>query len=356
MGSANKKAKQAGMAADELIRQQAEDTGQPAPGEDDKAQLKEVPKGEVEASADLEKNLDQPKSSGPGAEPAKTDVDWEARFKGLQTAYDRDVPKLRGELGTAYTSIESLQGQIDELKEAIGKPLDPVVDVPVESVEFTDEEIEQYGPGQIGMMKRIAEGSRTQMAKDMLELQNTIAELSSGQKRIEEDTVVSNEQKFFDDVTKAVPDWRAINTNPAFHAFLDEKVAYTDKTKSEFLTEARGKLQTSKVIQIFTDFLGVAPTSSSHSDEPELKPEFDVPEDLITPKNSGGGFIPNKEERYYTSEEVTQFYKDKAQGKYRGKEDEARVIENDIFAAGQQGRVITSKAAAKAARFSKDEL
>jgi hypothetical protein len=44
--------------------------------------------------------------------------------------------------------------------------------------------------------------------------------------------------------------------------------------------------------------------------------------------------------KQWTRKDIKQFYADKAAGKYAGREDQAKAIEADIFAAPAQGRVV----------------
>lgn len=350
----NKNAKKAGKQANELIKQVAEgQSGIPAPGDDDQAAQKEAEaRAEAEAKAKLEasdkakQDLSQTASPDEGAELSQADKDWEARFKGLQTTYNREVPKLRGELETAYGSIETLQEQIDELKKAITKS------EPVEvstALELTAEEEEQYGPGWVAMMQKIAQGSNSDLAKQVVDLQQELANVKVGQKQIVEHAVVSNEEKFFSTLDAQIPNWGEINNSLKFHEFLKEEVAYTGKTRKFYLDKARSELDSGKIIRIFTDFTDVVPQGSSLNSE--LAADLDVPEELITPKNLSGGAPPVEEQKYYTNGQINKFFRDKTDGKYKGKEAEARMIEKDIFAAGQEGRIISDKQAERQYQF-----
>jgi len=352
----NRNAKKQGEEADRLIREAA------GSGDDDQAQAEATAaaeaeakkKAELEASDKAKQNLDPDnKSPEAGAEPTLADNDWKARFKGLQAVYDRDVPKLRGELQTAYTSIDGLQGQIDELKALISKPAE-LIDEPVE-LDLSDEEREQYGPGLIAMMEKIALSNGSELAKQVIDLQQELSEVKIGQKQMVEHSAVSDEQKFFSTLTAEIENWGEINDSADFHQFLEEEVAYTGHNRRHFLDTARERLDVGKVIRIFKDFTSVAPQGSSLDSELP-KSDLDVPEELITPKNSGSGIPPAEEQKYYSTAEVNKFYHDKSTGKYKGKEEEAKILEKDIFAAGREGRILSDKAYERSMKFTDKEL
>ena len=346
-----KRSKKAGEEANRLINELNQEPGKAAPDETT-AQDEATKKAEAEASADSEQNLDQSSPLEKGAEPAPAGEDWEARFKGLQITYQRDVPELRGQLLVANQSLDSLRSEFTALKEQLDSAPDEQSEKPAE-LELTAEEIEQYGPGLIEMMKRISQNGSGDLAKQVVGLQQTIAELKAGQDSIVKHTAVSEEDKFFSELDAAVPDWEKINHDPKFHAFLAETVPYTGNERQVFLKQARESFDAKATIQFFTDFKDtVSPGSSQDS---EHKPDLEIPENMVTPKNSGGGAPPAEEKKYYTVDEVNRFYKEKAGGKYRGKETEARKLEKDIFAAGNEGRILSNAQADKAYRFSKDD-
>jgi len=293
-----------------------------------------APEGEAE------KNLVQPEPEANSEElEAKPETDWKKRFDGMKTTYDREVPKLRGELATAHSQVDSLSSQISELKVSSEQLEKTPVAAEPESIVFTDEEREQYGDGYISMMEKVSQQSNAEIVKQLISVQQQLADVTQGQKSVNEEKVVSEEQSFFQGLDSMVgTDWNKINTSQAFLTFLDGEVPYTGKTKMHFLREARKNLDLTAVAGIFNDFKAVSPQGEPHEDEPKS-----IPEELVTPNSKGGGKPPAPELKFYTSDEVTTFYSDKTKGRYKGKEDEARAIEKDIIAAGQQGRIVSAR-------------
>jgi len=329
-----KQAAEAKKLQEELIKNPADDVAldavqEPNPADD----------AELAAKADEDKNLDQPDKDAKSEElAAKPETDWEKRFNGLKASYDREVPKLRGELDTAHTAVDEVNSKMAALQEKIEQlESKPEVTAPAPVV-FTDEEREQYGDGYINMMEKVAEQSNTELVKTLMDVQAELASLKQGQKQVKEHAVVSDEQRFFSGMNERVgSDWEKTNTNPEFLKFLDEEVPYSGKTRLDFLREARKNLDLEQVSGIFNDFKATSTNGESQDDVPS------IPEELISPNSKGGGKPPAPELRVYTSQEVTDFYTDKTKGRYKGKEEEARAIEKDIIAAGQQGRIVTKR-------------
>ena len=343
-GAMPRQARKQAVAAKEAQEQLIGKPGEAAP---DSTELEAQPAGQVPA----EQNLDQPTSSTAGEEPAKKDeVDWEARFKGAQAAYNRDVPRLRTELDKALQSNDELRGEVAEIREMLKSKTSEPTPQP-EEVALSDEELEQYGPGLVHVIKTIAEQSKGELAKEVVALRQELANLGTTTKEIVQNTAQTAEDRFFESMDKAIPEWESINLEQGFHDFLAEVIPYSGgRTRQDVLTQARESLDARTAIELFTGYVENKPSKGS-SQSAEPIPDLTVPPELETPKNSGGGVPPVEEAKYYTQSEISQFYKDKAAGLYRGKEDEAKKIETDIFAAGQQGRILSDKAYEKQMQF-----
>lgn len=272
-----------------------------------------------------------------GAEPQKDKVvDWEGRFKGLQRRYDRDVQNLRGELDNAYSSIDELKGEINGIKENIQATPEPQVPV----LDLTEEEKEQYGEGWLNVMQKVAGQSNTELAKQIVDLQQTIAELKVGQKKIHEEVVVNSEKEFFTELSRQVPDWKQVNQDEGFHEFLAEMVPYTGEERQFYLQKAREEFNVDAAVAIFNEYKSTVSKGTSTHQPDEQK----VPEELVELKTTPTGTAPvEKTERVFTTAEVDQFYKDRRTGKYKGKEDEARNIELEILAAGSRGNIVSQR-------------
>jgi len=300
----------------------------------------------AEIAAKEQQNLNQPAIPASSEELKVDDTDWEKRFKGLQTRYTREVPELRGQLSTAENKVDSLQKDVDGLKASI----QAVETQAPESHEiiFSDEELEQYGEGYIGMMIKVAEQSQGEMAKQIVDLQQKLATLTQGVTKVRETVVVNNERDFRVALASKVKaatgrEWLEINSDDNFHNFLAELVPYTNSEKQEFLAKAHEKFDVDAAAKFFIDYAG--PSSSKKEPSSVVVPE--VPEELITPATASSGIPPIEEAKVYTTAEVDQFYSDKRKGKYKDQA-EARKIEEDILLAGREGRIVTRRQAAYA--------
>jgi len=236
-----------------------------------------------------------------------------------------------GKLNEANLFIQDLQKQITE------KPADtggdnaklPTTLLSAEDREhlategFDDRSIEIFGK----MIKTLApERAVAPAITDELE-------------QIKRDVQNDRENTFWTKLSLAVPDWESVNSGDQFNDWLDEVLPYSDKTKRDVLKAAQAQLDYRKVIQIFTDFKAANPgTTKPKKEEPKYDPAKQIePASSVTHTETPEGEKPQG--KIYTREEVKQYYKEVATGKYKGKDVEAAKIDADIIKANLEGRI-----------------
>jgi len=277
-------------------------------------------------------------------------TDWEKRFKGMKQLYDRELPKLRGQLDESLQRNDWLAAQLEDLQNQLrSQQAQQNTPAPVPKIEISDEEIEQYGEGYIELVSKISAQSNADLAKQIMALQNTVASLQENQKQVIETVKVTTDRDFWSQLERVVQDatgknWRDINKDPEFHVFLAETVPYTQHERQHYLNEARDNLDVNRAAQFFIDFAGtVTPKKPSTDTGASNEGPDAVPDEIVMPASTGAGAPLAGEKEVYTSAYINQFYQDKRRGKYKGREKEARDIEKDILAAGREGRIVDDK-------------
>jgi hypothetical protein len=157
--------------------------------------------------------------------------------------------------------------------------------------------------------------------------------------------------KMYDDLARSIPNWNAINDSPQFGAWLDQIDPISHRTRREFLNGAHNSNQAGQVIDIFNTFLsaiGAAPNQSNGAGNgagysqgnPQPSPQqFDLMQLAAPGRAKTGQTQVPPDKGIVTRAEIKQFYTDKTQGKYAGREAEAAAIERQIFDAGNEGRI-----------------
>lgn len=154
-------------------------------------------------------------------------------------------------------------------------------------------------------------------------------------------------------LTRAVPDWAAINRSPEFLQWLSLRNIYTGQIRRQLLNDAYRAANAAVVVQTFKDFLtevratgGTPPTSQRQQPQPLPAPAPRQPamalETLAAPGRArpapGDSAVP-AEKPIYTRAQIARFYADSRRGVYAGREAEKNSMEADIIAAQSEGRV-----------------
>lgn len=132
-----------------------------------------------------------------------------------------------------------------------------------------------------------------------------------------------------------LPDFDKQNNDPKFVAWLGQTDPATGRTRQQLVAEANALLQGYRVVEIFRAFkegreIGVRqePNGLEHRQAPA--------------REEAGHQQPNLDEdgkKRWSRAEIAKYYRDVREGLYRGKEDEARKIEQEIFLAQRENRV-----------------
>jgi len=290
-----------------------------------------------EKQADLSLVVDPPLD--PPA-PAAQDNNWEERFKGLKSTHDKTVSDLRlqnsnsaAKLEEATNQITSLTAKVEELNNAVNEPsaAQPT------KIEVSESEREEYGQGLIDLIEKVSgsnnQGAVVDLAKQLLDIEKRLDAVVKDTKQVGETHVRDKRAEFFAELDKKVPNWRTINGNDKFHGWLADEMPGTGQERQFYLTQHFDNHDATRTASLFNEFLAAngAPVSPQ-----------DALEEQIQPSNTNAATVDsraNTAEKVWGRTEIKTFYRDKREGKYSNRPEEARRIEKDILAATAQGRV-----------------
>lgn len=331
----------------------------PGPAKDPK--LEQAPKATAEPETSepqpaekraLEGGDDNPGDSPAVGEepPADQNVDWEKRYKGMKQLYDREVPKLRAALDAAEQRNADLQQQIADLRQEVQSAMQQPTQTSAQpqELEISEEEREQYGEAQIELMARIARQTNSDLAKQVVDLQNQLAAVKQDQDSVKKTVEITTENEFFSELGRLVKEqtgqnWKDINKDSGFHAYLAEVNPETGYERQAHLSDAHKALDPERAARFFVNYAGKKPAQPSSAEQDvssQPSTPAPVPEEIVQPTSQPGDVPHIDEPTMYTTADINKFYRDKTDGKYKGKEDEARKIEEDILAAGREGRIL----------------
>jgi hypothetical protein len=315
---------------------------------EDKEEQPEQPEAEAKPEPEPEPEPE------PKPEP-KPEADPDHRYKVLKGKYDKEVPRLHRQLREAqqtnnqlFDRINKLEIQLQNMKTE--KPKQP--EVP----ELSQDEIDQFGPDLIDIIRRVAkqetgvvlDSKLKPVTESVKQVQETVAH--------EKETVAqSARRQLLEALDEQVPNWKEQNVDDDFLAWLDEEDAYAGVPRGELLAAAYEKNDAPRVIKFFKGFQKenavVTPTDEPSnetpetSDEEEKKPEQPLDELVApgTPKTGSAGAQKESGKKIWTTPEIQKFYAYKNEFIKANPEkdlpDNVVLIERDIFAAQVEGRI-----------------
>ena len=282
----------------------------------------------------------------PAQDPVPVEDEYKRRYVALKTKHDEEFAPMRKDLAGAGEKIDDLTNQLKALTEKLENQADQTSDNTDQAVSaITDEEMEEFGPNLIAIITRIANsaGGNKDAAKKILELEKEIGQLKAGHKQVTERQELTGKELFFKELTDLVPDWKKVNDNVDFQAWLSEDMPGTREERQYYLQKAANEFDHEKAAEMFNLYMkrgeGSVPTPTE--DEPEVDDDL---EDQIIPDSSKASSVATenageKGKKIWTRKDIARFYSDKSKGLYKRKEDEARRIEKDIHAASQERRI-----------------
>lgn len=234
---------------------------------------------------------------------------WRHRFDVLQGKYNAEVPALRKQVSELEQQLAAAQQQ---------QPASAVQRAQTAVADLTEAEIQEFGPDLVNLIKRVA-GSVAGKGDSSDELQEIKSELNQMRDDRQQDAVA----RFWTVLEEQVPNYREINADPAFLAWLAEIDLLSGEQRQQLLARAQQTLDPYRVAVIFRSFGTAAPKKQP------------IPDELVQPRQTRAAAPEPAAQRVWTRAEISQFYREKASMPA----EQAAAIEADIFAAQTQGRI-----------------
>lgn len=305
----------------------------PAPTQDNHGQERQPEEAKPSATTE---EVKEPAKEVPAQVPATGGEDYEHRYNSLKGRYDKQddvIRSLTHELGSLRSQIETLRttaapAPVQRTNENSFKKL-------------TDEEREAYGSDFIDVSARAAE---EKLMPEIVELRRQLAELGG---KVETTASSSKEARvaaMWEKLDRNLPSWRKINREPKFLAWVNLRDPFSGAIRIDMLKQAFDAGEGDRVLHFFNGFL-----RDEAVVDPDAAPKADVTsqgkvplESLAAPgraKASAASPTPGEKETISRSQ-ITEFYRLVNSGHYRGNEAEKDALEQRIFQAQAEGRVV----------------
>lgn len=275
---------------------------------------------------------------------------WEQKARSAEGRYAAQV-RINASLQDQITNLTNLIETLSSARQTQPEPV--TTPKPVASL-VTAEEVEAYGPEFIDVVTRIVKQSTTAELEDA---RNQIASLKqqvgSTVQTVQATVADQSLKKMEDDLRAAVPDWEQINLQDNFFAWLQLPNVYTGVKRHDELRKAWDARKTPQVIAFFKGFLSeeaaLLPSGNQPTPSTPAAPEPPAPSktplaNLAAPgraRTPAGGSPPPAEKPQIRASEISAFYRDVNRGLYKGRDDEKTRIENMIWDAQREGRIVT---------------
>jgi len=267
---------------------------------------------------------------------------WEHKYNVLNGKYKAEVPRLQ-------KNVKDLSGQVSQLQSVLSslESVKPAEAAPPGTPEaatklLKDEEIEDYGSDLIDVVKRAA---REELAPEVNRLELENAELRRQMGTVVETSAVNARQGVYDTLDTQIPNWRELNSDQSYLAWLDTLDAYTNRMRRELLNEAFETNDAARVVAFFKGYLNenavVSPATEETPAPAPRQAQVDMAS-LAAPGKPRGGSAPGTQEGQQTwrQVEISAFYADVRRGKFKNDPKGKLKIEKSIMAAVNSNRIV----------------
>ena len=295
---------------------------------------------EGEEYVDIEATGDEGAQASDGeqskdAEEGKETEDFAQKYKTLQGMYNAEVPRLHRQTKEQAQRLAEMEQLLSSIQQQQQKSSAPAP----ETKYVSEQDVEEYGDS-IDVMRRVSREELVPVAQRLAQIEAALNNIQSSVvpqvNSVMQHQQASSEQMFWSQLSSAVPNWRDVNSDPDFQAWLLQIDSMTGITRQTYLEDAQRALDPHRVAAFFRTWLDsnqapVAQTTGSANSELEKQ---------VSPgrsKNTGGK--QSNQAKVYTPDDIRKFFSDVQKGKYKGREKERDKIERDIFAAQRENRI-----------------
>jgi len=300
--------------------------------QDGQAQGEIAPASESEANTPLDPNAAPEKENAPATLPMDKPIDdFETKYRTLQGKYNAEIPRLNDKVRILTQQVTQLTAETDSLRAGKNNNENPNGAADING-RLDPETFGGYGEEFASMAAQV-----NKLADENKLLKEQIGTVAQSQGKTEHerymDTVAAN-------VSNKGRDFNRLNADPDFLTWLQEVVPYTGQSRHTSLQTAERKLDVTTTMGIFNEYLDANPLKQ------QQKQQVQQPKTQATPNfqpgynSSGSDLKPpmSTSETTWTRQKVSQLYKDKSGGAYKGREAEFKALEADMFAAQAEGR------------------
>lgn len=243
--------------------------------------------------------------------------DYKHKYDVLQGKYTTELQRSNEFIAKTIQEKEQLTMELAKLKGGPANPYrDDVTTTPEEDLEYFQKEY-----------PNIFKGTQVYLERELAKIKGTLDQATNIASKV-------NHEKYLDTLAEKVENWEVINKDPKFVEWLKQPAKYIGVPKHQLLLDSFNRKDAATTAQFFHDYL--EETGGTSSSQPAgnrgAKAEF-------SPNTSGNPAPSQAGKGVITRESISQFYRDRASGKFVGSEEEAAKIESRFLRAVREGKV-----------------
>ena len=278
--------------------------------------------------------------------PEENNDTYAQRWRSLQGVYNAQKRQL-DETQQRLSNMEQLVAQM-QAAPAAGAPAQAK-----RPQHVTEKDVTEYGADMVEFARRVSREEVAPLAQAMQQLMQRIDQLQGvvpTVRQIADTQAKTAHEKFYDALTSRVADWKSVNDNPRFHEWLMSADPLSGLQRQTLLTDAHSNLDVTRTVSIFDTWkreAGIAAAPANDAAQAAAKASnISKLEKQVAPGRASSGTTPpaQQQKKQWTRTEIAQFFRDKMEGRFKGREAEARSLESDIFLAQREGRVALNAA------------
>lgn len=285
-------------------------------------------------------------------------IDYEHQFKSLQGRYSRaeqDNKRMAGQIQDMQRVLAAMNvppqsqppSQQPQQDGSGVRFTGPITGRPP-ARRLTEKEIAEYGADLLDVMgRRAMEVADVVVPSALSDVSGRLARLEQRIGSVQQTVAYDGQSRMYDTLAREVPDWNQINNSPDFVRWLGMPDPLSGQIRHNMLIEAFNGQQTNRVLEFFRRYMAdQAPSGlQGQGQQPGLtinsggSPQVDLMSLAAPGRAKPGQTQVTPEKPIVNRSEISLFYRDKAMGKYAGRDDEVSRIEQEIFAASREGRI-----------------
>lgn len=235
------------------------------------------------------------------APPPADKVD--TKYKTLKGKYDAEVPRLQRELNEKQDIINRLLLERTQPTRQADPPRTLTAEERFDSLGVSAKEVQEYGPELLEMITKVARGTMTpelrQLMADTQELKKSLGNVAAL-------SAQTAQERMWLALDQAVPNWRDLNVDDDFLAWLDQNDVFSGSSRRVALTSAFNGQDSARVVAIFKAYVGKTPTPTPSRSAPAVDRGT-----LVAPGQPRGGAMEAPDgsgKRILSEQEIGDFY------------------------------------------------